>query len=344
MGGRHKNIEQRTLGTSISGWTRALMLGLQSMGVDGPEIFRSCGLNPADQGKSLVRIDAAKMQYVWQVAEQHVQDKARLAESVVSFLHAGSFPGLGFGLYASESIRDLFERLGRYATILSNAVEISVTVTAKSVSLQFVDRRDIQSYLTNVVGILYVLRVCRELAGPSIVPREIRAPWRNEEYVSALRIYGVNQVKRQNDEIMLVYERSEAERSLPSANAQLSAYQDRFCEDYISTLDELAHLPMRVKVRITHELARAGSSIVTTANSFNMSPRTLQRKLRDLGTCYREILKEVRQELALEYTIHTEMSATQIAYLLGFSGLTQFSQAYRDWFGGTLRERRSALR
>ena len=75
-----------------------------------------------------------------------------------------------------------------------------------------------------------------------------------------------------------------------------------------------------------------------------MSPRTLQRKLRDLGTCYREILKEVRQELALEYTIHTEMSATQIAYLLGFSGLTQFSQAYRDWFGGTLRERRSALR
>jgi len=216
-------------------------------------------------------------------------------------------------MYVSESIRDLFERLARYAAILSSAVEISVSVTAQSVSLQFVDRRDVQSYLTNTVGLLYVLRICRELAGPSLVPREIRAPWPNEEYAPALRIYGVDQVKRRHDEITLVFERSDAERALPSANAQLAAYQDRFCEDYISTLDELAHLPMRVK-------------------------------LRDLGTCYREILKEVRQELALEYTIHTEMSATQIAYLLGFSRLTQLTQAYRNWFGGTLRERRRALR
>lgn len=253
-------------------------------------------------------------------------------------------PGLGFGMYASASIRDLLERLARYSAILSNAVEMSVTVTAQSVSLQFADRRDIQSYLTNAVGILYVLSICRELAGPSLVPREIRAPWRNEDYAPALRIYGVDQVKRQHDEISLVFDRSAAERPLPSANAQLAAYQDRFCEDYISTLDELAHLPMRVKVRITHEIAEAGASIVSVANSFHMSPRTLQRKLRDLGTCYREILKEVRQELALEYTIHTEMSATQIAYLLGFSGLTQFTHAYRNWFGGTLRERRRALR
>ncbi|RME64392.1 MAG: helix-turn-helix domain-containing protein [Alphaproteobacteria bacterium] len=74
-----------------------------------------------------------------------------------------------------------------------------------------------------------------------------------------------------------------------------------------------------------------------------MSRRSLQRKLRQEGADFRSILSAVRSELAAEYAKNRELSATVIAYELGFSGPAQFAVAFRGWYGMSFTDYRNRL-
>ena len=64
-----------------------------------------------------------------------------------------------------------------------------------------------------------------------------------------------------------------------------------------------------------------------------MSPRTLSRKLGRAGTSYFTILEELRKALAIRYLRESRLPLSEIAFLLGYSGLNSFSEAFRRWTG-----------
>jgi AraC-like DNA-binding protein len=64
-----------------------------------------------------------------------------------------------------------------------------------------------------------------------------------------------------------------------------------------------------------------------------MSARTLQRKLGESGTTYKEILDDTRYALALAYLSAPRHSVSDVTYLLGFSAGSCFTRAFRRWTG-----------
>jgi len=64
-----------------------------------------------------------------------------------------------------------------------------------------------------------------------------------------------------------------------------------------------------------------------------MSLRSLQRRLNDEGTSYKDLLDETRRELASHYMAESHRSINEITYLLGFSEPSNFSRAFRRWTG-----------
>jgi AraC-like DNA-binding protein len=64
-----------------------------------------------------------------------------------------------------------------------------------------------------------------------------------------------------------------------------------------------------------------------------MSPRTLQRKLADADLTYQRLVDETRRDLALRYIEEPGKSITEITFLLGFSGQSAFTRAFRRWTG-----------
>ncbi len=52
-----------------------------------------------------------------------------------------------------------------------------------------------------------------------------------------------------------------------------------------------------------------------------------------MGTNFRKLLTEVRQELAEQYVADPTISITEISYLLGFSDISSFSRAFKRWAG-----------
>ncbi|WP_134684622.1 AraC family transcriptional regulator [Brevibacillus migulae] len=71
-----------------------------------------------------------------------------------------------------------------------------------------------------------------------------------------------------------------------------------------------------------------------TAKAFQMSPRTLQAKLKEEHTSYNELAASVRKEIAIGY-IKKGCSIGEIAYLLHYSEPSAFQNAFKKWTGVT---------
>ena len=74
-------------------------------------------------------------------------------------------------------------------------------------------------------------------------------------------------------------------------------------------------------------------AIEDLAKEFNMSARTLQRKLATDGFSFQQLLEEARRELAHHYLLHSSLELTETAYLLGFENSNSFFRAFQNWEG-----------
>ena len=68
------------------------------------------------------------------------------------------------------------------------------------------------------------------------------------------------------------------------------------------------------------------------AANVGMSPRTFARRLNDEGTTYRDIVDDLRCDLAQTF-ITNEMPLSEIAYSLGYADQPAFSTAFKRWTG-----------
>jgi AraC-like DNA-binding protein len=74
-------------------------------------------------------------------------------------------------------------------------------------------------------------------------------------------------------------------------------------------------------------------SVQTIADEFNMSSRTLLRKLKHDGATYQRLLDDARKEAAEWYLLKTRVPVEAIAERLGYVDASGFSRAFRRWFG-----------
>lgn len=106
-------------------------------------------------------------------------------------------------------------------------------------------------------------------------------------------------------------------------------------EALLGVLDD-AGAPAAVVVR--HELARrlhAGlPTLDAVARRLGQSRRSLQRRLQDEGTSYREVCESLLRGLAERY-LRAEMAPGEVAFLLGYSEVSAFHRAFRGWTGMT---------
>lgn len=82
---------------------------------------------------------------------------------------------------------------------------------------------------------------------------------------------------------------------------------------------------------ILSSLGNGEISLEQIASDRGMSGRTLQRRLRQLGLEFSDLVENLRRSTALEYLAHSNLSLTEIALLVGYSEASSFSRAFRRW-------------
>jgi AraC-like DNA-binding protein len=130
----------------------------------------------------------------------------------------------------------------------------------------------------------------------------------------------------------LVFDCAAIERPLDGGNPELARHNDAIALEYLSQI-ERDNIQGRVREVLTRRLAHGEPSQEDVAELLNMSARTLQRKLCEVGATYKEILDETRRVLAMAYLSAPRHSVSDVTYLLGFSAGSSFTRAFRRWTG-----------
>lgn len=87
-------------------------------------------------------------------------------------------------------------------------------------------------------------------------------------------------------------------------------------------------------------LSMLGEPIESIAQALHLHPRTLQRRLKEQGKSYAQVLSAVRHELACEMLKGSVMDIETIAANLGYSDRRSFTSAFLRWQGVSPREYR----
>ena len=85
-------------------------------------------------------------------------------------------------------------------------------------------------------------------------------------------------------------------------------------------------------------------TIAKAAEASEMSVRTLQRRLEDVGLTFQELVNEVRLEKAVRLLLRPGASVAAVASALGYSDPAHFTRAFRSWTGETPSAFRRRLR
>jgi AraC-like DNA-binding protein len=84
---------------------------------------------------------------------------------------------------------------------------------------------------------------------------------------------------------------------------------------------------------LASELNKSTLKLDRVAASFGLTERTLRRRLVEEGHPFRDLLERVRRDMCDLYRRENRRSITDIAELLGYSELSAFSRAHRQWYG-----------
>lgn len=136
----------------------------------------------------------------------------------------------------------------------------------------------------------------------------------------------------------LVYPPGLRELPITTFNSRLRDYFDEECRRLVGKLGGGASIVAQVRKQLIGAMDGSDSSIEAVAKRLGMSERSLQRRLADENTRYNDLLAEVRAEFAKRYLTRGTVSASEVAYLVGFTEPPAFFKAFKRWTGMTPRE------
>jgi AraC-like DNA-binding protein len=309
---------------------KAICRALDAAGCDSAALLTEAGFDTKALDDPTARCPLTQTARLWRIAVAATGDPA-FGIKVASHIKQTTFHALGYGLSASSTLKEAFERVQRYCHVASDAIEYEFTRTGPEYHFVIEPVDEVADESVDALVAAY-LRMCRSLMGHDYSPLRVEfrraPPARVEDFQSLLRAplqFGAARTR-------LVFDAEAIERRLDGGNPELARHHDAIALQYLSQI-ERHNIQARVRDVLTQRLANGEPSQEDVAELLNMSARTLQRKLGDEGTTYKEILDETRRVLALAYLSAPRHTVSDVTYLLGFSAGSSFTRAFRLWTG-----------
>jgi AraC-like DNA-binding protein len=120
---------------------------------------------------------------------------------------------------------------------------------------------------------------------------------------------------------------------LGQADAQVRQMFDGYADRLLSELRQGQHVLDRARLELAKQLADEGPDLERLAQVLALSPRTLQRRLRETGLSFSQLVDETRQQLVLQYLRDPTLELADIAFFVGFSEAGSLARAFRRWTG-----------
>ncbi|WPP00109.1 AraC family transcriptional regulator [Pseudomonas sp. HR96] len=319
--------------TTLASWTHALRRQLDALGLDSAALCANAGIEQPLLDETNACHPLAATTRLWQLAVQASGDPA-IGLRVSRFVSPSTFHGLGYGLVASDNLREVFERIVRHHQVVGDALTPSLQRLEDRYTFCLNTREASAAPAAEAIDALAAtcLRTCRSRLGRHYAPLAVSltrpppldpSPWHNL-FRSPIAFGAV--------ENCLEFALDDFEAHLDEANPELAQGTEAVVEKTLGMLQPLTW-ERRVRAAIEARLPLGVPDAEDIAASFNVGLRSLQRHLADEGCRYDSLLDECRQNLALNYLREPDTPLAEIGRRLGFADAGSFNRAFRLWTG-----------
>jgi len=182
-------------------------------------------------------------------------------------------------------------------------------------------------------AVAIAFNVMRELCGPGWAPTEVLFCHSKPRDIRPFRRFFRAPLRFDAEQTALVFPAAWLRHSLAGANPRLRD----ILEAEIDRLEEqLAEdLPDRLRSVLRNLLVSGRGSMAEVAQLFALHRRTLNRRLHAEGVTFKQLVEEVRFEIAHQLLRDTHMPLANIAALLDYADAASFTRAFRRWSGTT---------
>lgn len=319
--------------TALTSWAKAIRKALDAAGVDSARLFSEAGLDHAALDDPNARYSVDGTTRLWRLAVAATGDES-FGLTVARRINHTTFHALGYSLIASNTLREVFERMLRYFRLISDAAELTFELDGDRYCFAICppdngpqpapESLDAFSFL--------VVRLCRGLYRRDFSPLAVSLQRCAPNDIAAFERAFRAPLKFGQARNAIWFARDVFEQKLEGANPELARHNDEIVVRYLAQMQK-QNLRARVHAALIEQLPQGEPSQEKIAESLHMSPRNFQRKLAEEGTSYTELLSDTRRDLALSYVRDARYSLGEITYLLGFSDASSFNRAFKRWTG-----------
>lgn len=186
---------------------------------------------------------------------------------------------------------------------------------------------------------LLLVSLLRTGTGMPVVPVQVVSPF---EYGAVIaEQFGVEPQQALENE--LVFAREDLERPFITANNVMLEYLEPQLKQRLSEVVTAETFSGQVQKKLWKMIPSGNFTVEVVAEELGVSVRTLQRKLQLENTTFKEVLQSAQKFMAIQYMREKQLSAEEIAFLVGYSEVSSFARAFKRWTGQTVGEYRQQL-
>ncbi len=131
----------------------------------------------------------------------------------------------------------------------------------------------------------------------------------------------------------ICFRRRDLDATMPTRDPYLFSIVNAFLTSRIDAVTPIEDVATIIRNQVKMLLGSAVPTLETIAEIMGLSSIKLQKQLKRCGLTFHDVVRAAREELALHYMENLDMPLTEIAFNLGYSELSAFSRAFRNWTG-----------
>jgi AraC-like DNA-binding protein len=248
----------------------------------------------------------------------------------------GDVGAIDYVVSSATTVRSAIEHTGRYARLINDVLDVKLELEGSVAVVRLENRvllpRAAADFQLGGFFRNHVFDWLGSRLGELTVWFTHDSPANLREYQ---RTFEPAKVRFSAPVLGFAFDRDILDLPLPKADPNLHAVLLPYADQLLSALPAASSVTANVRSLIGLQLADGGPDAARVASQLGMSLRTLARRLETEGTTFRELVDDVRQQLALEHVARGAASFTEITDQLGFSHVAAFHRAFRRWTGKT---------
>jgi AraC-like DNA-binding protein len=315
--------------TLISCWVQVAHRAAIRFGLDADAIFVDAGIDPAVLYQPESRIPSHKVKRVWEMSAQ-LSGCPTYGLRAAEVAYPGMYHGLSIAISSSRTVASMISKMMRYRRIVDTLCINTLEETADEVRFTWDPIIGYEAEIGAEAMIACLLQLFRWSAGSEFSPSRMTFQHQEKGLAAEYEQFFNCVCEFEAAENAICFARKDIEIPLASANDTIAANSEQMTAEYLARVMRGDTVNAVYSMLLSH-LGKQVLSIDWVAEEMMLSTRTLQRKLKKVGTTYEELLDDVKRELALQHIKNPMMSIQEIAHQLGFSDASNFGRSFRRW-------------